>query len=126
MRQTYGRRERLKSRKLIEALFRSGAWLAEDPVKLVYLFTPLNAEGPAQAGVSVSKKVLKRAVDRNRVKRQMREAYRMNKTGLYEHLIKEESQCAMMFIYKGAADVDSSLIEKKICKLLQRLLKEHG
>ena len=56
----------------------------------------------------------------------MREAYRKNRSGLYEHLNAKGNQCAMMFIYKGAADVDSALIEKKISRLLQRLLKEHA
>ena len=83
MRQTFGKAERLKSKKLIEELFSSGKWLSEDPVRVVYKVTRLNADGPLQAGVSVPKSVMKRAVDRNRFKRMMREAYRKNKKELY-------------------------------------------
>ena len=125
MRKTFGKSERLKSRKLIEELFDSGKWLNEDPIRVVYKFTDISSAFPAQAGVSVPKSNMKRAVDRNRFKRRMREAYRKNKTELYDFLSLQEKQCALMFIFKGGVNVKSELIEEKICALLQRLLKEH-
>jgi len=126
MRQTFRKSERLKSRKLIEELFDSGKWINNDPIRVVYKFTDLNSSIPAQVGVSVPKSNMKRAVDRNRFKRRMREAYRKNKTELYDFLSVQEKQCALMFIYKGGINVKSEVIDKKICALLQRLLKEHG
>ena len=126
MRQTFRKSERLKSRKLIEELFDSGKWINNDPIRVVYKFTDLNSSIPAQVGVSVPKSNMKRAVDRNRFKRRMRETYRKNKTELYDFLSVQEKQCALMFIYKGGINVKSEVIDKKICALLQRLLKEHG
>jgi len=125
MRQTFGKSERLKSRKLIEELFNSGKWLVDDPVQVVFKFTKLNSSYPAQAGVSVPKRNMKKAVDRNRFKRRMREAYRKNRTELYDFLSVQEKQCALMFIYKGGINVKSEVIDEKICALLQRLQKEH-
>jgi len=126
MRQTFRKSERLKSRKLIEELFDSGKWINNDPIRVVYKFTDLNSSIPAQVGVSVPKSNMKRAVDRNRFKRRMRETYRKNKTELYDFLSVQEKQCALMFIYKGGINVKSEVIDEKICALLQRLLKEHG
>ena len=126
MRQNFGKSERLKSRKLIEELFATGKWLSEDPIRVVYKVTDLNSSFPVQAGVTVPKSTMKRAVDRNKFKRRMREAYRKNKTELYDLLSLQEKQCAIMFIFKGGINVKSEVIEEKICALLQRLLKEHG
>lgn len=125
MRKTFGKSERLKSRKLIEELFATGKWLKDDPIRVVYKFTDLNCPFPAQAGVSVPKGVMKRAVDRNRFKRHMREAYRKNRIELYDFLSLQKKQCALMFIFKGGINVKSEVIEEKICALLQRLLKEY-
>lgn len=126
MRKTFRKSERLKSRKLIEELFDSGKWLNDDPIRVVYKFTDLNSSYPAQAGVTVPKSNMKKAVDRNKFKRRMREAYRKNKTELYNFLSVQEKQCALMFIYKGGINVKNDVIEEKICALLQRLQKEHG
>lgn len=126
MRSTLGKQERLKSKNQIDALFDGGRWLREGPLHLVYHFTELNSEFPAQATVAVPKSVFRKAVMRNRYKRYMREAYRQQKEGLYRFLEGTGKQCALMFIYKGKDDVPYSEIEQKICALLRRLLKEHG
>lgn len=126
MRLTFGKSERLKSKKRIDALFANGKWLNDGPIRLVYQITELDSGFPAQAGVTVPKSVFKRAVQRNQYKRYMREAYRKNKVELYDQLGVQDKQCALMFIYKGKADVPYALIEEKICALLRRLLKENG
>ena len=126
MGQTFGRSERLKSRKLIDELFDSGTWVAGDSVKMVYKFMTLDVGSVAQAGVLVPKGSMSKAVDRNKFKRYMREAYRRNKADLYQFLRVQNKQCALMFIYKGDDQMRGTAIEEEICRLLQRLMKEHG
>ena len=69
--------------------------------------------------ISVPKKKFKRAVKRNRVKRQIREAYRKNKFILKDVLEKENKKAAIAFIWLGNELCDSSEIESKVIKLLQ-------
>ena len=126
MRQTFGKYERLKSKKRIDELFASGNYLAEGPIKLIYKFVEFDSPYPAMAGVTVPKSVYKRAVDRNRFKRYMRESYRKNKADLYEHLRTKELQCTLMFILRGKDPLDHAQVEKKISALLRRLLRENA
>lgn len=76
-----GRSEKLKSRKEIETLFRSGKRFVVYPVRVTYKFAPADLP-QVKVAVSVSKKYFKRAVDRNRIKRLLREAYRLQKASL--------------------------------------------
>ena len=78
---TLGKEERINSRLLIEKLFGGGGSRAMSafPIRMVYMFGDDNSLPPAAMMVSVSKRRFKHAVDRNRVKRQIREAYRKNK-----------------------------------------------
>ena len=79
-RYTLGAGERLKRRQHIEALFREGKALSVFPLRLIWKFVPLGDEAfPLLAGFSAPKKKFKKAVDRNRVKRLLREAWRLNK-----------------------------------------------
>lgn len=79
-RNTLGAGERLKRRQHIEALFREGKALSVFPVRLVWKLVPLGEDTfPIRAGFSAPKKKFKKAVDRNRVKRLIREAWRLNK-----------------------------------------------
>lgn len=98
---TFGRSEKLKSRKLIDQLFKEGKSVSKSGFTLVYLATPLQVMYPAQTGFSVPKRHFKHAVDRNRMKRLMREAYRQNKLPLYTRLVEAQKQLAMMWVFKG-------------------------
>ena len=76
MKFTLGKQERLKSRKLIEKLYKNGESVKAFPLRMVYLQTAHTSKFPAQVGVSVAKRNFKKAPDRNRLKRLMRETYR--------------------------------------------------
>ena len=81
---TFKRAERLKSRKVIEQLFKQGQSFAQYPLRIVWVeMAEPRSEFPAQFALSVSRKKFKRAVDRNRIRRLVREAYRLNKHVLY-------------------------------------------
>lgn len=105
---------KLKSKKEIEVLFKRGKTLKSYPLMLVYLQGSL--EVPFKVGFSVSKKHFKKAVDRNRIKRLLRENFRKNKYIFTDN----EQQFLLMFIYIGNQmclyeDIEKALkkIEKK-------------
>ena len=116
--QSFKKSERLKSRKTISRLFnREGQSFAKFPLRLVYMEIE-ESEAPIQFTVSVSKKKFKRAVDRNRVKRQIREAYRLNKAPLFEKLESTGKKYAWMILFAGSEMPDYQQIEKMMMKLI--------
>ena len=114
---SYSKDNKLKSKKLIEKLFSEGKSVTEFPLRLVYLST----EFPNKVGVSVSKKNFKRAVDRNRIKRLLRESYRHNKKMLIDNKI---SGYALMIIYIGKDLPDYKLVSAKTQKLFVKFLNK--
>lgn len=117
----YTKAEHLKSEKAIEALFKEGRTLKRFPLLVVYSFFPSEQKPLIQAGFSVSKRRFRSAVDRNRIKRLMREAYRLQKSGLYERLAENPVHIQMMFIFSGNELPDFPLVALKISELIERL-----
>ncbi|MDO4160160.1 MAG: ribonuclease P protein component [Prevotellaceae bacterium] len=120
----FRKEERVYSRKLIEKLFNGGGSrsMASFPLRLVYMKTEPETGAPAvKILVSVPKRCFKRAVKRNRVKRQVREAYRKNKAILYEKLEGKEYGIAMAFIWLDDKLYPTAEVEKKVVNLIQRL-----
>ncbi|MGB1120946.1 MAG: ribonuclease P protein component [Saprospiraceae bacterium] len=119
---TFKKSERLKSRKIIERIFnREGQSFATYPILTIWLETPLNTDFPAQVTFSVSKKKFKKAVQRNRIKRLMREAYRLNKPKFYESLQVKEKQVAVIFVYIAKEELAFEVVEAKMKQSLKRL-----
>ncbi len=117
--------ERLCSRKAIEALFAGGARaFTVFPFRVVFHQVDDNAGVPVSVLVSVSKKRFKHAVDRNRVKRQIREAYRKNKHSLAAFLEGRQAGLHLAIIYLGNELQSSSKIESRVAELLGRIRKE--
>lgn len=116
--------ERLDKKKVIEKMFAGGSRsFSVFPLRVVYL--PVEElEAPASILVSVSKRRFKRAVKRNRVKRQIREAYRMNKHELLRKLEEKQCRMAIAFIYLSDQLVESSVIEDRIKTALARIAEK--
>lgn len=112
---SYSKKEKLKSQKLIEELFSQGKSLTIFPLKLVYLKTTFDDGATMKAGVSVSKRNFKKAVDRNRIKRLLREAYRLNKTVYFNNI---SGSYALMILYLGKDGADFASIDEKMKTLL--------
>ena len=120
--QTLPKAERLRSRKLISLLFNDGSSIVANPIRMLWVQSE-NADGsPLQFAVSVPKKNFKRAVDRNRLKRQMREAVRKNKMEIKNILTEKNKPCAMMFVFTGREKAEYKIIEEKIILVMQRFL----
>lgn len=116
--------ERMASKRLIDKLFRGGDShsLISFPIRLVYLLDNRgdgDTTAQKQILISVPKRCFKRAVKRNRVKRQIREAYRRNKNFLPD--LDEGRTLLMAFIWLDDQLHSSETVEKKVVKLLQRM-----
>ncbi len=116
--------ERLNSRILIERLFTGGSKsLPAFPLRIVYM--PVEGENLPAATIliSVPKKRFKRAVKRNRVKRQVREAYRKNKHLLLDALASRNKRLIIAFIWLDNHIHSSAEVEEKVKKLLFHIVE---
>lgn len=122
---SFKRGERLKSKKIIDQLFNKGQSFGQYPLRVVWydVEVPLS-DYPIQFTVTVPKRKFPKAVQRNRIKRQLREAYRQRKHLLYESLTEQNNQIALMIIYTGKEAAASPVIEKAMDKIIKRLLKK--
>jgi len=118
---TFHKDERLKSTKTIEQLFTKGNSFAKYPLRLVWLEQKNEADVPVQITFSVPKKKFKKAVDRNRIKRQMREAWRLNKHQLFDEL--SSTSYAFMIIYTAKEPFLYAEMEKSMEKIIQKFVK---
>lgn len=120
MRKTLGKEERLSRKKLIEEVHQKGQSIKTPALVMVYLYTELPTDFPAQVLFTVSKRIFKRAHDRNRVKRLMREAYRKQKHIVYTSLDGQKKQAAFMFIFTGRQLPNGAYVHGKIFELLKK------
>ena len=117
---TLGKKERLKSRKQTELLFSEGKKFSITPFRVHYVFNEL-ASPPLQFGVGVSNKNFKKAVDRNKIKRRVREAYRLQKTSIHQKVKEKKGQLNVFFIYNGKEIPGFSEIFDTMKKILDKL-----
>ena len=152
-RYTFTKTEKLKSRKRIDWVFKEGKSLSVFPFKVFYLLAPspavplppqapsllpatpragpaipsthsASSPAPLQAGFGAGSRHFKKAVDRNRIKRLSREAYRLQKQPLVDVLAEKKCSMALFFIYTGKQLPDHDTVKAKIGVLLQQLIKQ--
>ncbi len=147
---TLGKKERVKSRKVIEQLFKEGNFFFLFPFKVYYILQPVSVarlivndsrlqatdsglsgsgyqhsapDSPLRFGIGVGTRNFKRAPDRNRIKRLTREAYRLQKNELLENIISTKIQVSLFFIYTGKELPDHLLVKEKTKLILDKLIK---
>ncbi|MCO4292323.1 ribonuclease P protein component [Solitalea sp. MAHUQ-68] len=125
---TFKKEERLCSKLLINELLQNGSSFLLYPFRIVWLPVQVNAQNsPAQILISVSKKRFKRANKRNRIKRLIKEAYRLNKQQLLYSTLSQNNLCIVfMCSYIGNDIFTFEELEKKLKLMLIRLSKETG
>lgn len=113
--------ERLKSRKQIDTLFAGKKGFAVFPIRVMYRFVPATEEPGLQIGVTASKRSFKKAVDRNRVKRLLREAYRLQKEDLQQQLKETGKSGAVFFLYTDKTIPPFAVVKQAMAKCLKKL-----
>lgn len=121
---TFKHNERLKSKILLTSLFEKGSFLFCESLKVKYLFIPSEEALQVQTAFSVPKSKFKNAVDRNFLKRRMRQGFRMHKHELYKSLESKKGLLLLMFIYNKTEKSNQAIIEKDVISLVDQLKKK--
>ena len=121
---TFKKEERLTNKKTFDLLFNKGSSISVPPFRLIWIEDRTNSSSPVQLGISVPKRSFAKAVDRNKIKRRIREAYRKNKHLLYEIVKKGNHTIALMIIYTAKDQLPYDEIEKKMIVSLHKLIAQ--
>jgi len=125
MEQSFKKEERLCSKIVIDKLFANGTSFVVDPIKTVWIVSKLNTRYPVQVLIVVPKKNIPSAINRNKIKRRLRECYRKNKHLLYKGLKKSKNPIALALIYTSSNLVPYQEMEEKIILSLHRLVERN-
>lgn len=117
---SYSGPEKLKSRKLLNQVFAEGKSFNAFPLKITYTHSAEENTSKAKIGVGVSSRHFKKAVDRNRIKRLIRESYRLQKKYLLD-LVPEKTQVHVFILFVGKDLTETSLIKDKMPLILEKL-----
>ncbi|HMB62034.1 MAG TPA: ribonuclease P protein component [Eudoraea sp.] len=117
---TFTKKEKLKGKKQIDLLFKEGKALSNYPLRLLYMKSEEQLPLKIQTAVAVPKRNFKSAVKRNRLKRLIRESYRLNKHRLFNNI---EGNYAFLFLYLGNEICDYQVVEKSMLTLFNNFLK---
>ena len=120
MRHTFSNIERLKQKKHLDLLFEQGEAINEYPLRIVYCPIVFEDGSPMKVGVSVSKRIFKNAVDRNRIKRLLREVFRLHKGAYFNNIT---TQYAFMILYIGKDGTDFETVNHKMKQLINKFLE---
>lgn len=121
---SYNKQEKLKSRKQLNTLFKKGKSFTVFPFKVFFVFADNTQDNIIKTGVGVSSRHFKKAVQRNRVKRLLREVYRTEKLPLQEALNKSNKKLAIFLLFVDKTLPEYSLLKEKMPLCIQRLIHE--
>lgn len=120
MKQGFQKEERLKSKIVFNELISEGNSTKAYPFVLIWKKVNNQQEFPMRIAISVAKKRFPLAVDRNEMKRKIREAYRLNKSKWYEQL---QDKYALLIVYTSKEKMDTKSIEKKLIKVFDKFVE---
>ena len=124
---TLKKSERLVKRSLIDAIFnKKGKTIKSGPLLFVYLQTTLDEPHPAQILFSVSKRKFPRATDRNKIKRRLKETYRLHKHGLYSAMENQQQTYALALLFIENKAIPFNSIENHFKKISDEFIKRHS
>jgi ribonuclease P protein component len=123
LKNTFPKAERLCGKTAIDKLYAEGKTFLSYPVRIVFRASPKD-EVLARCLITAPKKKFKHATDRNRIKRQIREAYRKNKHDLYQSLEEKDYQLHLAINYIGDKIESTGFVEKKIKAALVKLVEQ--
>ncbi len=115
----FPKKEKLKNKKLIEQLFVEGKSVSSFPIKLIYIKTSLPVGVKIQAAVTVPKKKFKSAVHRNRIKRLLRENYRLQKQQVFNTI---QGEYAFLFLYLGKDMPTNTIVQNGMKNVLDKFV----
>ena len=122
---TFKKKERLCSQKIIGNLFQKGNSFALFPFRIYWQITTCEQFSPVRIAISIPKKKFKKAVDRNLIKRRIKEAYRKNKQNLYHDLKSKNLHIVFILIYLAHDLMTYSELEGKMILTLQKLMESY-
>ncbi len=120
---SYGRKERLKKRKQITELFEKNQSFLFFPIKVFYKKPSQPLDFLIKTGVGANSRNFKKAVHRNRIKRLLREAYRLHKLPLHQYLEQHNQQAIVFFLYIDKALPQKKVLQNKMPSLIRELVK---
>ena len=120
---SYNKQEKLKSKKQIDHVFKSGKSFTVFPVKVFFVFTD-EQDNIIKTGVGVSSRFFKKAVHRNRIKRLLREAYRTEKLPLHAFLNNNDKKLTVFLLFIDKTIPEYTLLKEKMQLCIQRLVHE--
>lgn len=118
---TFKKIERLCSKKDIELLYKLGSSKTFFPLKFFWRENTFESPYPARVLMTVPKRIYKHAVDRNLLKRRMREAYRTSKQPFYEEILRAEKKLDVLIMYVGKEKEDYFTIKKTLEQGLKKV-----
>jgi len=120
---SYGKEEKLKSRKLVTKLFAEGKTFSVFPLKVFYLNVSEPLDFAVKFGAGAGTRNFKKAVDRNRIKRLLREAYRTEKLPLHNYLMEQNKMVVFFVLYIDKTLPEQDLIKNKMQVVIEKLMK---
>jgi ribonuclease P protein component len=124
MKYTFNKKEKLTGERLVQEVFASKNRFLNYPLKINYITLSTDDTTNVRVLTGCPKRNFKKAVDRNRIKRLLREAYRLNCHPLKSHMEITQQKMALAIVYIGEEMPNFDLIENKIKKTITRLIQD--
>lgn len=124
MNQTFGKKYKLCRQKLIDTVFKAGKVVKQYPFVVHFLEVEEKLDAPFQITISAPKRLFRKAHDRNRIKRLMKETVRHNKMTLENHIEKSNKNLILFMVYTNKEEMPLNVLMKKNAQLFENIVKQ--